>query len=409
MNINRKGLFILIITVNFLLLLSGCNKVVAQKEGVKVVVIKEAGIETLNVYNEYASKVKAENEVMISPKIPGKVEEVRVIVGQEVETGQVLFTLDKNDIEDQIRTAKAAVNTSSENLRIMSDSTVPLQRLASESNVNQLRNQLNDFTKTYNEAKANYQDIKIDKRQFEDIETRYESLKIQLKAAEDNLKIFNDTTSKKMVNIAESQVEQAQAALSQVNTQYNNLEVKAPMSGIISVCDIKKGVMVSPSMSALTIIGKTLYLETLLSDNVISKIKQDQKTSINITSIEDKTYNGTISSISPNSDPRTSLYTVKVRIDDIDSKIKTGMVAKLTLIVGNREKVLTVQNKAILVDDGVKYVFIVNNQNVAEKKIISLGLTADKLTEVTAGLKAGDKVVIEGHVLINNGDKVKIN
>jgi hypothetical protein len=81
---------------------------------------------------------------------------------------------------------------------------------------------------------------------------------------------------------------------------------------------------------------------------------------------------------------------------------------EVMLPLESKEGVLSVPNEAILVEDALQYVYIVDSGKVKKTKI-STGLSNDKITEVTEGLSEGASVITEGQSFLNDGEQVKIS
>ena len=278
-----------------------------------------------------------------------------------------------------------------------------------ESLVNQLKAQYEDISRTYEDYTIKYQESKIDLTQFSDIETRYKNLKIQLDTASETLKIFNEKTSKELVNIAQSQLEQAQASLNAASNQFENSVIKAPFAGVISRSDIKKGSMVSSASPSIVLMGNDMHIECVMSENVVSKLKNDQIVQIKFSSNGEKVNTGKIYSISPSSDRITSLFTVKIKLDDQNVPVKAGMIAKVTFGIDKKQNIIAIPDKTIIIEDDVKYVFVVDANNIAQKRTVITGVTSGGTVEITEGLKFGERIISEGQFFVNNGEAVNIS
>ncbi|NMA68593.1 MAG: biotin/lipoyl-binding protein, partial [Desulfitobacterium sp.] len=96
------------------LLVTGCSQetnTVVEEEPYIPVEINEASTSTLTEQAIFSGKVFSEQEVAVVPKVPGKVANVRVKVGDKVQAGQVLFTMDTSDYQSSLDNANIAIRS----------------------------------------------------------------------------------------------------------------------------------------------------------------------------------------------------------------------------------------------------------------------------------------------------------
>lgn len=389
-----KSIAITITCVYLISSLTGCGAAKpAAKQGATAVkgVLAAASSITTNV--EYSSKLKPMQEITVSSKSAGKVSSVNADVGSVVTKGQVLFTMEANDTQAQLKQQQAnRANTDA----------------SSEQQITTAKQALDKAQVAYNDAKSNYDKTKslldagaTSSQAMSDAETKLNNTKIDLQSAKDNLQKVNEKNG--------SSYDQASAAVDVVTAQLDNSTITAPISGTVSIKNIDVGeISAGASNPAFTIIDTSkMVAEVDVPDKMVAKVKKGDKLSIIINSLDNKTLNGTVDFISPAADSKTQFYAIKINIDNTGNELKSGMFARVILPSENKINVVTVPNEAIKIEDGVPYVYIVD-KNVVAKVPVKMGLANDKITEITQGVKAGDFVITEGQIFLNNGQKVTI-
>ncbi len=108
----------------------------------------------------------------------------------------------------------------------------------------------------------------------------------------------------------------------------------------------------------------------------------------------DKVFTGTITLVKPVVDHSKRTVDVEIAINNEDEMIKHGMFANVEIVLAGVFDKPSVPTRAIKTDDNGKYVFIVNEENKAEKRYIETGFETDMLVEILSGLSYTDKVVI---------------
>jgi len=192
--------------------------------------------------------------------------------------------------------------------------------------------------------------------------------------------------------------------LAKLNLDYTR--ITAPMSGVISAKNIEVGQMGAPGQEAFRIVDlSNLIAESGVSEKDITKLQYGQNVNINLQSGEQ--YVGKIDSISPVTNQMTSTYPINVSIDNPDGKLKAGMFADIEIIFGVNKNGIAIKNTSIMNEDGMFSVFV-NNEGIADKRNVQIGIQDEEYTEILDGIKPGDKVICAGQDTLKDGDKVKV-
>jgi RND family efflux transporter MFP subunit len=118
-------------------------------------------------------------------------------------------------------------------------------------------------------------------------------------------------------------------------------------------------------------------------------------------------HEGTLESFEGSVNPQTGTVRVRGRFPNPGQVLLPGMFARVRMNFGPPRAVLEVPEEAILSDQGKRYVLVVNDRNVAERRPVSLGPTENGMRIVEKGLGAEDWVVIAGLAQVQPGDPVQ--
>jgi membrane fusion protein (multidrug efflux system) len=102
-------------------------------------------------------------------------------------------------------------------------------------------------------------------------------------------------------------------------------------------------------------------------------------------------------------DPRTDGQIVRAVFDNADRVLTDGQTLRVVLEEKNPAMVLAVQQAAVALDQGGAYLFVVNDKNVAEQRRVKIGTARDGLVAIDDGLKAGEKVIVQGQQRVRQG------
>lgn len=401
------GIVLAVVAVGSISIFSKSKKV-EVKQDVKNVKTQKVTTGTISTNIEYASNLKPEKEVIVFPKAGGKVSTVNVNVGDKVSVGQTLFTLETTDYAAQLEQAQAGVSAASANLERTSDSGFAQQLLQAEQVLGKLQIQYNTVKDSYDRTQTLYSAEAVSKKELDDAASQYDAVTIDLKNAEDNLNLLKSKSGPQATKAAEAAVEQAQAGVNAVQNQIDNATITAPIAGVVSEKAVEVGQLASGQSGSVTVIDySNLTAEINVPDKMLAQIQVGQSVQVDINALPNKKIVGVIDNISPNTSSKNNFYVVKVKIDNSNDDIKSGMFAKISLSAENKSNILMVPNETIKMENGVNYLYTVDNGEV-KKIAIETGISNEKFTEITSSIEDGLDVITEGQNLLSDGEKVNL-
>jgi len=201
--------------------------------------------------------------------------------------------------------------------------------------------------------------------------------------------------------------EQRQLDVQQLEEQIDQAYIKSPLSGVIVDRKNIAGEFVGAGNPLATVVDvNTLKIFVSLNQSEIRFIKLGQQPTIKAAIYPNKTFTGKVVYIAPSADQN---YNYKVEIDvDVhkNKELKAGMYVNVTFAMNHQEEVLQIPKKALA--EGVKNAYVyVQNGDRAEKRSIHVGRENGNYIEVLSGLKAGEKVVVDGQINIVDKSLIK--
>jgi RND family efflux transporter MFP subunit len=196
-----------------------------------------------------------------------------------------------------------------------------------------------------------------------------------------------------------AQVTDAQTAYTQALERLHDMEIIAPVDGVVANVDPKVGEQIAPNAKAISMIGNQGYtIEALIPEGDIAKVHVGQSVTLTLESFgDDIQFTGSVISENPDQTKVQDAiyYKVHIGVDPQEGKeIKPGMTANITILTGERKDVLFINNRAVRDVDGTKMVRVLKN-NQAQDVTVNLGLRGDEgRVEVASGLQAGDQVIL---------------
>jgi len=319
--------------------------------------------------------VVARRQAVVSAKIQGRLEELRVEEGSEVKKGEILARLESFDYEAAVERARAAVQRAEADLAEQERLLRVAEKLAAE------------------------QILAEDERE----------------AAESR------------VRIAEAQLAQQEADLAFVEAQLQNTIIRAPFAGVVvkkmaevgeSVAPIPPGVNISTSSGAIVALADlaTLEVEADVAEANVAKVRSGQPAEVTVEAIPDRRYEAVLRQVIPTADRTKATVMVKVTILDKDEDLKPEMSAKVIFLEPEKDEenraekeaaVVLVPREAVVSRGGRSVVFLVRESKVRERAVV-LGTPRKDQVIVKDGLSGGETLVARPPDGLADGDAVRI-
>ncbi len=409
--VTRKNLIFVILIVVIAVAAVGIrnhakNKKVETKQEIKNVKTQKITFGSISSNVEYAGSLKPAKEVAVLPKDGGKVVSVNVNVGDKVTVGQTLFTLDTSEATASLQQQQAALDSANVKLQQTGDSNFSKQLTNCEQEVSNKQIKYDAAKRDYENYQKLYNADAVAKNELDQKKDSYDSASVDLNSAQQNLSLFQSKIGPQDTKTAAAAVTQAQAGVNSAQIKINNATVTSPISGVVSAKDVEVGKIAGGQSGYVTVIdSSTVTAEITVPDKMIGKIKVGQSVPVTINALDNKKITATIDTISPAANSKDNCYTVKAKIDNANGDMKAGMFVKVSLEADNKDNALSVPNQAIKTENGVNYIYLVENSKV-KKVTVNTGISNDKFTEVSGNIKQSDDILTEGQSILADGEKV---
>ena len=315
--------------------------------------------------------VTARRRATVSSKVTGKVIEVNVEEGMAVREGQVLARLDDSTMRAGLELAKAQLEAAR---RAVPEVEVRLE----EARLTLARRQ-----RLAKEGLATPADL-------------------EQAEAEVNSLIARIGSQREQINVAERQVALQQTAI-------DDMVIRAPFSGVALSKDAQPGEMVSPVSAGggftrtgiSTIVDmRSLEVEVDVNESYINRVTAGQPVTAVLDAYPDFEIPAKVIAVVPTADRQKATVLVRIGFNELDPRILPDMGVKVTFLreaaegsVPAARPVALVPKSAVRTEGGASYVFLVKQDTVERRAVQTAGTDGDRL-EVTAGLSAGDRVVV---------------
>ncbi|MGB6987340.1 MAG: efflux RND transporter periplasmic adaptor subunit [Candidatus Aquilonibacter sp.] len=213
-----------------------------------------------------------------------------------------------------------------------------------------------------------------------------------------------------------------QAAVDDAKINLSYTTIRAPVTGLIGFLNYDIGNVVGgpntqvlDTISAIDPIKVTFALDepTYLAlfanrNNPSVRGLADQDLRLVMANDQPYPYPGKIYTYNPTVDPKTGTIAVEARFPNPDGLLRPGGFVRVRVVTENRSNALLVPQTAITKSQGVDSVYVVDDKNEVVLRSVTLGPQYKQAFVAQSGLKAGDRVIVEGTQKVQPGAKVVI-
>jgi RND family efflux transporter MFP subunit len=183
--------------------------------------------------------------------------------------------------------------------------------------------------------------------------------------------------------------------------------VRAPFAGSIVERMVSTGDYVTRGMKVARIVRTSpLRVELTIPEQFVSAVGVGQAVSFSVDAYPNRTFTGSIRYVSPALRADQRALTVEAAVPNQSGELKPGMFATAFIQQAQKTQAVLVPETAVRVVSGTSRVFVVSGDRI-EERIVTTGQKIDTLVEISHGLKAGERVAIEGVAQLVDGMKVK--
>ncbi|MFY0184015.1 efflux RND transporter periplasmic adaptor subunit [Stenotrophomonas sp. PUT21] len=318
-------------------------------------------VKQVSQWDDFSGRVEAVESVELRPRVSGYIDKVNYVEGQEVKKGDVLFTIDARSYRAELDRATAELNRARTQAQVSRSEADRARRLSDQQAIS---------TETWEQRRA-------------------------------------------VSEQALAQVQAAQAAVDAARLNMEFTQVRAPINGRAGRAMVTAGNLVTAgdSASVLTTLvsldkvhvyfdadeGTFLrYAQMARKGERPSERDSELPVKVGLSGEDGYPHEGKVDFLDNQVTRSTGTIRVRALLDNGDRAFTPGLFARVQLLGSGQFQAMLIDDKAVLTDQDRKFVYVVDKDNKAQRRDIQLGRNADGLRIVEQGLKAGDRVIIDG-------------
>lgn len=318
-------------------------------------------------------EVKAEFGIELKSEVAGRIISSTLDVGQRVFRNDVLVQIDTGDIDLEIERIKNEITAAKRKVEL--GSILRPEVLNAKDTLDNLERQ----TKAGAYPAA----------EFEKQKRLYQQLEQKMELDEVNNRLFLDNY---------------QNSLRAKEREKSKMTIIAPSDGVVITVTTRIGDLIDRNASIASIIAVGRTIEAKISEENFAAVKLGQKATVRFLTFGADQYNAVISKILPSADAATQRYTVILDLALPEGRVLLpGLTGEVSIIIAERANAVIIPRRALI---GQEYVHVVAGGRVEQRKVTK-GYDSMNVVEITAGIQAGEEVLVEQLDRFREGQRVR--
>jgi len=408
----------------------GCGRKPAEKTPVPV---KVASVELNAASTEakYSATIIPRTEVELAFKVGGYVDTLRKVrgvdgkmrdiqEGDRITIGSSLARVRQSDYQVKFNEAQSQASEARSGIDVSK-----AQYEEAVSGIASSKAQLVEAEAAYLKAKLDFDRAEnlfashsMTKADYDSAKAQYDMSNAKVAAARSQVQVIQAKadSAKANIDVIQAKSQSAQAVVQETQIPLHDTELKSPLNGVVLQKSIEKGTLVSTGDKAF-VVADTSSVKAVfgVADVALADMTLGSKLSVESESMPGKEFEGQITSVFPAADSKNRSFNVEVTIANPDYLLRPNMIVSLR--VGTKQDVpaqpvvplnAVIKSKSNANGYAVIAVTEEGGREVARLRDVKLGESFGNAVAVAEGLKQGDRVIITGGTMVNDGDEVKV-
>lgn len=320
--------------------------------------VADVVVENVRFWDEFTGRIEAVETVELRPRVTGYIERIHYTEGQSVEAGDVLFEIDQRPYRAELALAEADLERARARAELARSEAGRAETLA--------------------QSRAISREV-LDQRRAAAAQT-------------------------------EADILAARAAVDKASLNMAFTEVRAPIAGRTGRALVTVGNLVSEATPLTSIVSldkvhvhffsdELTYLRyDAMARNGERESSRDERTPVRVGLATDVgyPYQGEVDFVDNRLDAAAGTILTRAVLDNSEGRFAPGMFARVQLLGSGSDNAILIDDKAVLTDQDRKYVYVIDEEDRAQRRDVVLGRMAEGLRVVASGLEPGDRVVVRG-------------
>lgn len=394
------------------LLLSACGSKPAEDAGDEAAAVP---VQVAKAEQQAIEKIVTAEAVLyplrqadIVPKISAPVAQFFVQRGAHVHEGQLLARLEHRDLSAAAQESRQMYDQAQATYTTATATTLPEDITKSRADAESAKTALDAAEQVYKSRVQLFQQGALARKLVDDAKVALVQAQSAYDTAQQHLALLEKVGENAQNQSAKAQLAAAKAHYESAEAQLSYADITSPITGVVADRPQNVGGMAAAGTPLMTVVDIS---QVVARANVpvaeVSGIKVGDPATISAEGID---LHGTVTVVSPVTDPNTTTVQVWAKAKNTGEQLKLGVTASIKIDAGKIPNAVVIPASALLAsDDGGEKVMIAGSDNLAHETAVKLGVRNGDDVQILDGVKPGQMVITSGAYGLDDKAKIKIS
>jgi len=377
--------------------LAGCHHK-AEEEAAPVVTVDVAPVLLSQIQRTIRADglIYPKQQAAIVPKVAAPIKKTYVQRGAKVRAGQLLLELENQDLAGAAVESRATYAQAQATYETTSKATVPEELQKAELDARASKDALDAQQAIYDNRQRLLREGAIAQKDVNDARASLSQARTQYETAQKRLDDLRGFAHDQALKAAAAQRDAARGRLESAQAQLNYTRITSPIAGIVTDMPLYAGETPASGQPVVTVMDLSQVIaRTHVSQAEASELKVGDEA--NIIGPGGAPYSGKVTQISPALDAANTTVEVWVQADNPDGVFRPGTSTKVEMIAKTVANALVIPEKAVMTSpQGATFVIVIDQENRPHRRKVAIGIRDSGKAQVTDGLDSGQRVATTG-------------
>ncbi len=412
LTLNKLSACLFVATALLLLPVQACKKAAPAEDEKPTVSVEAVHPETGDISEDISADavLTPVAQAAIAAKVSAPIRKFYVQRGSKVAEGQLLATLENNDLAAAALDNKGSYTAAQGAYTVATQSTLPEDLTKARLDLEQAKATFALNKSIFDARSQLLQQGAIPGRDVDTARATMMQSQAALDIAQQHYDALQKGSNKASLESAQGQLDSARGKFLQAQAQLSYTSLHSPIQGVVTDRPLFAGDTAMAGTPIVTVMDTSSLIAKLhLSQAQAQQLQLGAAATFEVPGL-DEPVPARVSLISPALDPGSTTVEIWLKVDNAKGRLKPGTTVRVTIKGRTVHNALIVPTEAIQrsSEGGGKIVMVVGADGTTKKKDVTVGLQTKEKTQILAGLSASDTVVTAGSFGLDDGSKVKI-
>ncbi len=372
--------------------------------------VAEAQIRTLHPSVDLVGTLVAipERTALIAAQGEGQIQQVAVVEGDAVKSGQTLIQLDSRQAEAEVKRAEGVVGQQQAILDRLKHGYLPQEIEMARQAACKAKAELEALRMRVEASAKLHENSEMSDVKFAGLQSVLHSAEADYASAGAKLALLQAGPRPEEIAEAESQLAVAQADLARARLSLAFCDAKSPIDGVVTRLTALQGMNVVPADQLATVVDLSeLFVRLRVPSSHLSSVKPGAKVEVNVAALDGGSVTGRIARLGGEADPNTGDVDAFAVIPNPSGHLRPSLGCRARVWLPQIDQALAIPVSALADHEGRSVVSVVRDDQAFEVEVV-VGVETRGHAQIISGLSRGDVVITEGGYGLPDGCPVRI-